>query len=440
MERKADSMEPKLKVAYILHRFPYLTETFIMREMYWLRAQGVELEIFSLLPPKHSLIHAEARELLPYAHYSPFWSWDILKAQLHFLRRSPGRYLRALAKAMWQTYREPKVLMLVLGLFPKSVYIARRMEALQVEHVHAHFVWLEGITAGIANDLIGVTFSIHPHAFGLFSRNQRDVRCELENASQVISVSSYHRNYIAKLCPKISPAQVEIVYYGIDPTYFRPAPHQPAASGPVRILSVGRLVEKKGYEYLIDACALLAKREIAFECQIVGDGFLSEALQARIIRHGLHERVTLLGALGQTQILELYQQSDIFALPCVRARDGDQDGLPNVLIEAMACELPVVTTPLTGIPDLVDDGENGFLVKERDVTSLAKALEKLVADEPLRRQLGQQGRQKVLAEFQIEPNAAKMAAIFRRVSRQYQPGTYAMATAQLEEIGSQSQL
>ncbi len=437
MDCKTDSMEHKLKVAYILHRFPYLTETFIMREMYWLRADGVELEIFSLLPPKRSLVHDEARELLPYAHYSPFWSWNILKAQGHFLWRSPGRYLRALAKAIWQTYREPKVLMLVLSLFPKSVYFAQRMEALQVEHVHAHFVWLEGIAAGIANDLIGVTFSIHPHAFGLFSRNQRDVRCELENASQVISVSSYHRNYIAKLCPKISPAQIEVVYYGIDPHYFRPASKQ-ASDGPIRILSVGRLVEKKGYEYLIDACALLAKRKVAFQCQIVGDGSLREALQARIARHGLQDRVTLLGALGQAQILELYQHSDIFALPCVRARDGDQDGLPNVLIEAMACELPVVTTPLTGIPDLVHDGENGVLVKERDVPSLAVALEKLIVDESLRRQLGQQARQKVLADFQIQHNAAQMATIFRRVSQQRRWISHSGATTQVEKISLQS--
>jgi glycosyltransferase involved in cell wall biosynthesis len=199
------------------------------------------------------------------------------------------------------------------------------------------------------------------------------------------------------------------------------------------------LVEKKGFEYLIDACALLVKREVGFECQIVGDGYLREALKARIARHGLQNRVTLLGALGQAQILELYQQSHIFALPCVRAHDGDQDGLPVVLIEAMSCELPVVTTPLTGIPDLVHNGETGLLVKERDVTSLATALEKLVVDKSLRRQLGQQGRHKVLADFQIQHNAAQIAAIFRRVSRQYQQGNYAKATAQLEEIGSQSQ-
>jgi len=187
------SAQSPLKVAYVLHRFPYLTETFIAREMHWIREHGVDLTIFSLMPPKHTFRSRQAEDLVALGRYSPVFSWRVARSQLHFLTRTPLRYLRAFGRLIWQTYREPKVLLLMMSLFPKSVYFAHEMKSLGIDHIHAHFVWIEGIAAGVAKDLLGVTFSIHPHAFGLFSRNQRDVRHELENASHVVTISEYHR-------------------------------------------------------------------------------------------------------------------------------------------------------------------------------------------------------------------------------------------------------
>ena len=412
-------MQQDLKVAYILHRYPYLTETFIVREMSSIREQGVDVHIFSLLSPKNTIIHEQAKALLPFTRYSPFISWPVLKAQLHFLALSPSRYFQAFARMIWLTYREPKVLLRALILFPKSVYFAQQMVTLGIDHVHAHFVWLEGIAAGIVTDLVNITFSIHPHAFGLFERNQRNVRCELENATQVITISHYHRDYIATLCPQIAASNIEVVYNGLDTDHFQPAVGQPKGN-PVRILSVGRLLEKKGFEYLVDACALLAKRGLDFQCHIVGVGPLKDTLQANINRYDLNDQVRLLGALNQEQVIEQYRQSDIFALACTIARSGDRDGMPTVLTEAMACELPVVTTPVTGIPDLVRDGESGLLVQEREVSELADALEKLITDKALRQRLGKAARQTVLNDFQIQHTTAKLANIFRRVSKQGQ--------------------
>ncbi len=131
-----------MKVAYILHRFPYITETFVAQEICSLKEQGVDVEIFSLLAPKHSVIHEKAKALLPWTHYSPWLSWSILWAQLYFLKRSPRRYLGALVKILWQSYREPKVLLMALALFPKSVYIAQQIESLGIDHIHVHFIWL----------------------------------------------------------------------------------------------------------------------------------------------------------------------------------------------------------------------------------------------------------------------------------------------------------
>lgn len=408
-------MSNQLKVAYMLSRFPYLTETFILREMLVLRRLGLDIHIFSMFPPLSTPVHAEVQEMMPYVRYSPYLlSSKLLLAHLYFLARSPLKYMRALFTAMWQTYREPLVLLRVLILFPKAVYFARQLQELKIDHIHAHFVWVNGIVARIARDLTGITFSLHPHAFGIFSRDRESVRRQLKRADGIITVSEYHRHYVADLCPRWSPQEVQVVHYGVDPAEFTPA-HVPADDGTLRIISVGSLVEKKGHEYLVDACAELAQKGYAFRCSIVGGGPLHQALQERIQARGLQDRVALLGAKTQAEVKNLYRHSDIFALACVVARSGDRDGLPNVLLEALALEIPAVTTPVTGIPELVRDGETGLLVPERDAHALAAALERLINDPTLRRRLGQQGRQMVLSGFDIHSTAAQMATAFQAI-------------------------
>ena len=400
-------------VAYFLHRFPYLTETFILREMDWVRRSNIEVHIFSLLKPHATLVHERANDLLPNTHYSSLLGWKVLAAQLYFLRRHPGKYFTALWRLIRQVSREPKVLLGAVALFPKSVFFARRLEELGVDHVHAHFVWLEALAAGVAKDLTGITFTVHPHAFGLFGRNRRDVVRTLENATAVVTVSEFHRTYIADLTTAISEEDIEVVHYGIETDHFVPAEEEPP--GTIRILSVGRAVEKKGHEYLIAACGTLADRGHDFVCDIVvGSGGNRAALQEQIEESGLEGRVRLLDSYDEHGIVPIYQQSHIFALPCVVAADGDRDGLPNVLIEAMSCGLPVVTTPVTGIPELVRDGATGLLVAERDAAGLADALERLLLDEGLRRRLGVDARTAVENGFQIQNTASQLAGVFGR--------------------------
>lgn len=408
-------MSNPLRVAYILARFPRLTETFILREMLCLRRQGAEVYVFSMLSPLPTPVHEQALEMMPYVYYSPFLlSVKLILAQFYFLFRSPVRYGRALVTALWQTYREPKVMLRTLLLFPKFVYFARQMQQLNINHIHAHFVWVNGIAAKIASDLTGITFSLHPHAFGIFMRDQESVRRQLELATGVISVSEYHRQYIARLCPRWKPEEITIIHYGLDPAEFVPPP-TPAENDKTQIISVGSLFEKKGHEYLIDACAQLAQKGYAFHCNIVGDGYLREALQARIEGHGLQDYVALLGPKKQIEVQELYRQSNIFALACVVAKNGDRDGMPNVLLEAMAMRLPVVTTPVTGIPELVHDGETGLLVPERDAEALAQALERLINDKQLSCKLSRQGRAIVLQEFDIHQTSAQLATAFQKL-------------------------
>jgi colanic acid/amylovoran biosynthesis glycosyltransferase len=406
------------RVAYYLQRFPHLTETFILREMIFLQDMGVDVQIFSMLPPaKAPIMHQEVQRMIPCVHYNPhLFSLSFIPAHFHFLLHSPLKYVRALGRLIWQTGPNPTDLCKALTIFPESVYFARQIEEMEVDHIHAHFIWLNAIAAQVAADLTGVTYSLHAHAWDIFQRNRECVRRQIELATSVVTVSEFHRHYLANLCPRWSPEEIHLVHYGIDPTEFCPAP-VPTTDATFRILSVGSLFEKKGHTCLIAACAELVARGYRIDCSIVGAGRLKEALEIQIHARNLSDCVHLLGARNQQEVQALYRHSDVFVLACVTARNGDRDGMPNVLLEAMALQLPVITTPITGNPELVHDGENGLLVPEKDAHALALAIERLINDPGLRLHLGEKGRQTIVESFDIHQTAAQMFTLFSRYKK-----------------------
>lgn len=407
-------MTRNLRTVYILARFPNLSQTFIMNEMYWIRQHKIKLFIFSLFEPTTEPIHKQTKLLLPDTFYNPTVSWEVVKAQVHFLKHAPIRYLNAFAKTIQYTFREPKLMLQALYIFPKSVLFARQAEQLEIDHIHVHFILLASIAAKIIAVLLDIPLTIHAHAAGLFKRNQYAIRNQLLEASKIVTISRYHRDYITILCPNIDLADVKIVHCGVKTDLFHQIPNK-RRNIPVRILSVGRLVEKKGHEYLVDACRILVDRGLELHCMIAGNGPHQKVLEALIDQYGLKDHVTLMGAMNQSQIVELCQTSDIFALACVTAKDGNQDGVPVSLMEAMSCELPVVTTAIAGIPDLVQNRETGFLVRERDSINLADTLELLIKDEVLCKQLGKNGRQKVVEDFEVQKNVVRLSDIFQGV-------------------------
>lgn len=409
-------MTESLKVAYFLPRFPKLSETFILREILVLREMGLDVHVFSLMPPlTSSTMHAQVQDMMPYVHYSPyFFSFKLIFAQFYFLFHFPIKYFRALLRLLWQTCPEPSTCAKALFLFPKSVYFARQLKEMKIDHIHSHFVWVNGIAAQVASDLIGVPNSLHAHAWDIFQREKESVKRQLELATAIVTISDYHRQYLTSICPKCSSKNIHIVHCGLNPLEFSPV-QTLAEHNIVQIISIGRLLEKKGFEYLIEACSLLAKKGIKFHCSIIGDGPLSNALQEQIKRLNLLDYISMLGEMNISEILKLYRQSDIFALACVITDFGDRDGIPVVLMEAMAMQLPVITTPVSGNPELVSDGKNGLMVPQRDPEALAQALERLINDQLLRKQLGEQGRQTILAGFDIQMTAAQMAQIFQEI-------------------------
>ena len=403
----------KIKGCYILSRFPAFSETFISNEIWWLRSYGYDVRIFSLLKPRNTLVQPQSEDLMQFVNYSPpLLSWEMISAQFYYFFHRTLKYIQAAFKTIRCTYREPITLLSMLMIFPRSVYFARQMEALGIERIHAHFIWINGVGAMIISSLLDIPFSLHPHGFGLFQRDLINARHQLEDATEVITISAFNRRVIASMSDKISEADITINHCGVDTEKFKPVDRLQGGLKEPQILSIARLIEVKGLEYLIQACKILHERNIPFRCYIAGDGELRGELEELVRELELDDKVKLLGSLKQTELIDLFQSSDIFTLPCVVDENGNHDGIPIVLMEAMAMKLPVISTPVGGIPELVHHEENGLLVPSRDAVALSRALESLITDEALRISYGECGRKTVVEDFNIKRTSAALALHF----------------------------
>ncbi len=270
-----------------------------------------------------------------------------------------------------------------------------------VTHIHSQWINSCGTIAMYGAWLLDVPFSFTGHAADLFRE-----RCALEDkirrADFIVCISEFHREFYLEHGAR--PEQLFIVYCGINPEWFYPPePRDAAIARPYRILSSGRLVEKKGFSYVIDACRLLADRGEKFECVIGGSGELEAELRAQVKRLDLEALVTVTGkTLLQEKIIEFMHGGDVYVLPCVWASDNDVDGLPQMLMEAMACGLPAISTRLVGIPDLIRHEQSGLLVEPNDAAGLADAIARLMHDRPLGDRLAEAGRQRVAEAFDLK--------------------------------------
>ncbi len=276
---------------------------------------------------------------------------------------------------------------------------ARTIRHENISHIHSQWAHSCATIGMYGAWLLGKTFSFTGHGADMW----RD-RCALEDkikrSTFIACISNFHRDFYLKNGAK--PEQLTIVYCGINPEVFEAKELSFVEGQPLRIRSSGRLVEKKGYEYLIDACKLLVDRGIAVECSIVGNGPLDTALQERVRKHGLEDCVDVPGeSITYEEMSAFLHEGDVYCLPCVWSSDNDADGLPAVLFEAMACGLPAVSTELVGIPDLIDDGVNGLLVQPRDADALADALQRLHEDHELARRLAKAGLKTVHEQFNL---------------------------------------
>jgi glycosyltransferase involved in cell wall biosynthesis len=238
---------------------------------------------------------------------------------------------------------------------------------------------------------------------------------KIAGASFVATCTAYNQAHLHSLLSNGSREKIKCIYHGLDTRPYQPSTNGSQTKDVPVILAVGQLKEKKGFTYLLQACQSLKEKGYQFTCQIVGDGPLRDDLESQVRNLAIEDVAELCGALPHEKVINRYSQAAIFVLPAVTSSDGDRDGIPNVILEALAMQLPVVSTDHSGIPEVIVDGENGLLVKSKDVTALTTALTRLIEQPELRQYLGKNGRQTVLEKFDLPANIGALFNEFQRV-------------------------
>jgi colanic acid/amylovoran biosynthesis glycosyltransferase len=401
----------RLKVAYVMSRFPKLSETFVLGEILAVEERGVEVELFPLLRERAEVVHPEAAALCERARFQPFLSLPILRSQLHFLRRAPRRYVRTLWALLRGTWGSANYFVGALGIFPKVVHDARLMQADGIAHIHCHFSNHPAAAGFVIHRLTGIPYSFTAHGFDLHV--DRHMLCEkVGDAAFVVAVSDYNRRLILEECGEPARARVAVVHCGVDTEFFRPR-RNATPERPFSILCVGTLHEVKGQGYLVEACRLLAESGADVACTLVGDGPDRAALVEQIAASGLEASVTVAGRRTRAEIAELLGRAHVLVSPSVPTSEGKREGIPVVLMEAMASGVPVVASGISGIPELVEDGQTGLLVPPRDPSALAEALRRLQDERALCERLARAGRERVESEFDVRKNAGELVRRFR---------------------------
>jgi colanic acid/amylovoran biosynthesis glycosyltransferase len=395
------------RLLYVVSLFPCWSETFIVREIAALLAAGADVRILSLKAPSEALVHPEAARLLPRVRHP-------LSPGLAALRRAAAivehpRALSSLALALVRALgRRPIELAKSLEAVARAVEQLDWIRQFDPDLIHAHWASYPSTAAMTLGRLLGKPFGFTCHAHDIFVHDQL-LREKIESAAVPVTISRYNVEWLAERVTTQARDRMHVVHCGVD---------LPAWAFGVEgrdedlILTVGRLDPIKGFEILIDALAELKGQGRPFHCRVIGEGPLRGALEARVDRHGLSERVELVGARPQTEVRAALSAATIFALPSLIAPGGDRDGIPVSLMEAMAAGVPVVSTRVSGIPELIEEEREGLLVPPGDSPALAGALARLLDDAPLRRRLAREARAKVEREFDAAREANKLLELF----------------------------
>lgn len=391
-----------LKVGYVLKRYPRFSETFVVNEILAHEAAGQEIEIFALRQVVETHFQDNLGQVRApvtrvedrFAGADALWS-VIDKAR----RRLPGAW-KALGEMGEEDGRD----------VAQACMVALACQDREVGHLHAHFGTVSTSVARLAAALSGIGYSFTAHAKDIYFdyAEPQHIDRKIRDATGVVTVSDFNVDYLVDRFAA-PPAKVRRIYNGLDLERFD---HADPAANSCDILAVGRLVEKKGFHILIEAIRLLRAEGRDVQCRIVGDGEERENLAQQIAAAALEGSVRLIGSLPQSEVVREMRSAALLACPCVVGSDGNRDGLPTVLLEAMALGLPCVATDVTGIPELVRDGETGFLVPDGDPEALSDAIVRALDDADLRQRLSRQARALIEREFDVTRNAAALREVF----------------------------
>jgi colanic acid/amylovoran biosynthesis glycosyltransferase len=406
------SIAVRYSIAYIAQTFPALTQTFVYREIQALQKQGFEVMTSAIWKPKVAALSEESRHWVEQSLYVFPLSWSkFIWAHLSTFLKYPGRYIKTLAFIFTQRGESTKKRLRTLGHFWEAISLVPAFEKRHVAHIHAHFTINAATIALVLSRVLDISFSFTAH--NIFFTDRILLREKVRQARFIVAISEFSKQRLLQLTASEAQAEkVHIIHCGLSPENFAPPDAKLENEAPL-LLFVAQLAERKGAPFLIEACKILKAREIPFHCVVVGGGEIKKQQLASLVTAcALQDTVELTGALPQEELRPYLDRTDIFVLPCITASDGDMDGIPVSLMEAMAMEIPPVSTYVSGIPELIEDGQSGLLVPEKDATALADALQALIQDKALRLRLGKHARQKVVQDFDVRKSSLQLANLF----------------------------
>ena len=450
-----DACGRRQAVAYVMNGFPRLSETFIAHEIHQLERLGQALRLYSVKNEREAMVHPVVASIRAPLSYLPpasslsgttlarwlagnlgaFW-----RAHAQVAARHPLRWAGALASALQLAWRHrsrdehghTRLRKVFVKEFLQAGAIAADvMRQGDVGHLHGHFCHGVATITWFASRMTGISYSFTAHAKDIYQADLNPgtlLERKMEGARFVATCTCANAQVLRARHPR--PCEVHAIYHGLDTDWFAPPPRQ--VGTPPLILSVGRFVEKKGFDQLIEACARLRDAGMAFSCIIVGErGSAYESIRRQIEERSLGEQVCLSDPMTQDSLRAIYARAHVFALPCQVMEDGDRDGFPNVLAEAMAMGVPVVSTRISGIPELIDDGVHGLLVEPRDPAGLAESLQRVLLDAALHARLAQGGRQRMCERFDSRRTTVALRDLFAEQLRQAQDTAAVAPTKEL---------
>lgn len=393
-----------------------MSETFVYREVLALREMGFDIPVYANRRTDIASLPDEAKPLVTDTEYIfPVSNVGLLVALVWWFVRHPFRFYETVGSILFQKHESSAHHKRTIQHWIGGVYLAHKARKRGIDHIHAHFS-VNAATIGLTMAILlkkPFSFTVHNNIF----YDRLILRQKLKRAKFISCISHYSKQWMIDFAPDLPDLddKIKIVRCGIDPTKFDPAllPDAPENDVPV-IFTLARLAEMKGMRYLVDACKILKDRGVQFHCIIGGDGEEEANLRSQIEQDNLQDVVTMAGRIWQEDLPPYFAKADVFSLACCTAKDGQTDGIPVSLMESMAMAIPTVSTTVSGIPELIEDGVSGFLVGEKDPEALADVLERLILDAGLRNEIGGNAREKVVSEFDVRGSAETIAKLFHK--------------------------
>ncbi len=411
------------RFAYYLWQFPILSETFIQREITAIRNAGLPLTVIADRPGDMDSLDPATQSMIQETEYLfPLSKMSLIKSLLQFLLFKPKMVYQAAHLVFSIRHQHRQNLIENLLVLLKSIYLAGYLNTRMINHAHCPWSDVNAFILLVAAKLAGITYSVQARAHDLYRYSANYALSEkFRFSSFIITNCHFNETNIKAIFPDDKRPDIHMIYDGLPMNQFHPASMRKNPLLPARILAVGRLIEQKGYHYLLKACKILKDAGIKFHCTIIGGVetplYVDHPIQLKKEQQelSLNDQVVFAGARSFDYILQAYAEADIFVLPCVNAADGSRDVTPNALMEAMAMKLPVISTTLAAIPEIVENEISGLLVPPMDEKALALAMKILIEDETMRHRLGENARRQIEDKFDIAKNINQFNTLFDQI-------------------------